>query len=45
VTFAVFDVARHTKLWNLDPERFEGAIGRWLDRQRLAGPPSTDHRA
>lgn len=45
VTFEVFDVARHTKLWNLDPERFEGAIGRWLDRQRLAGPPSTDHRA
>jgi alpha-beta hydrolase superfamily lysophospholipase len=45
VTFEVFDVARHTKLWNLDPERFEGAISGWLDRHRLAGPPSTDHRA
>ncbi|WP_371740016.1 alpha/beta hydrolase family protein [Frigoribacterium sp. VKM Ac-2836] len=45
VTFEVFDVARHTKLWNLDPERFESAISRWLDRQRLAGPRSTDQRA
>ncbi|ROS54441.1 S9 family peptidase [Frigoribacterium sp. PhB24] len=45
VTFEVFDVARHTKLWNLDPERFEDAVADWLDRQRLAGPPSTDQRA
>ncbi|WP_370543971.1 alpha/beta hydrolase family protein [Frigoribacterium sp. VKM Ac-1396] len=45
VTLEVFEVARHTKLWNLDPERFDAAISGWLDRQRLAGPPSTDHRA
>ena len=45
VTFEVFEVARHTKLWNYDPERFEGAITAWLGRQRPAGSRSTDHRA
>jgi alpha-beta hydrolase superfamily lysophospholipase len=30
VTFVPFDVARHTKLWNYDPERWEGAIRDWL---------------
>ena len=30
VTFVPFDVARHTKLWNYDPERWEGAIRAWL---------------
>jgi len=30
VTFVPFDVARHTKLWNLDRERWNGAIGTWL---------------
>ncbi len=30
VTFEEFTVARHTKLWNYDPERWNGAITRWL---------------
>jgi uncharacterized protein len=30
VTFVPFEVARHTKLWNYDPERWESAIRDWL---------------
>ena len=30
VTYEAFDVARHTKLWNYDRERWEGAIRRWI---------------
>jgi alpha-beta hydrolase superfamily lysophospholipase len=30
VTFVPFEVARHTKLWNYDPERWEAAIRDWL---------------
>ena len=30
VTFVPFEVARHTKLWNYDRERWEGAIRDWL---------------
>jgi alpha-beta hydrolase superfamily lysophospholipase len=30
VTLEVFEVARHTKLWNYDPDRWNGAIARWL---------------
>jgi len=30
VTFVPFEVARHTKLWNYQPERWEGAIREWL---------------
>lgn len=30
VTFEEFTVARHTKLWNYDPERWNGTIRRWL---------------
>lgn len=30
VTYEAFEVARHTKLWNYDRERWEGAIRRWL---------------
>jgi alpha-beta hydrolase superfamily lysophospholipase len=30
VTYEAFEVARHTKLWNYDRERWEGAISRWL---------------
>jgi alpha-beta hydrolase superfamily lysophospholipase len=30
VTFVPFEVARHTKLWNYDPARWEGAIREWL---------------
>ena len=31
VTFVPFTVARHTKLWNYDHERWTGAIRSWLD--------------
>nr|WP_286343713.1 alpha/beta fold hydrolase [Frondihabitans sucicola] len=37
VQLETFSVARHTKLWNIDSERFEGAIRGWLGRLR----PST----
>lgn len=30
VTFVPFAVARHTKLWNYDPERWAAAISGWL---------------
>jgi pimeloyl-ACP methyl ester carboxylesterase len=32
VTFEEFTTARHTKLWNYDADRWNGAIKRWLDR-------------
>ena len=32
VTFEAFEVARHTKLWNYDRRRWEGAIRGWLER-------------
>ena len=34
VTFEGFTTARHTKLWNYDADRWNGAIKRWLDRLR-----------
>ena len=33
-----FTVARHTKLWNFDPERWNRAIRVWLDEQGLRSP-------
>jgi dipeptidyl aminopeptidase/acylaminoacyl peptidase len=36
VEFEVFSVARHTKLWNIDPERFDRTIRGWLSRLPLA---------
>jgi len=30
VSYEAFEVARHTKLWNYDRTRWEGAIGTWL---------------
>ena len=30
VEMQVFEVARHTKLWNYDQERWSASIGRWL---------------
>jgi uncharacterized protein len=30
VTFERFRTARHTKLWNYDPDRWNGAIAQWL---------------
>jgi alpha-beta hydrolase superfamily lysophospholipase len=32
VTYDEFTVARHTKLWNYDPERWTNDIGTWLSR-------------
>ncbi len=32
VTFEEFSTARHTKLWNYDADRWNGAIRRWLGR-------------
>ena len=36
VQLEVFEVARHTKLWNYDPERFERVIETWLGERRRA---------
>lgn len=35
VELQVFDVARHTKLWNYDEQRWSGAIAAWLERHDL----------
>jgi pimeloyl-ACP methyl ester carboxylesterase len=32
VTFVPFSEAKHTKLWNVEPERWTAAIAGWLDR-------------
>jgi pimeloyl-ACP methyl ester carboxylesterase len=39
VTFEAFNTARHTKEWNVDPERWESLVTAWL-RQQLAPRPS-----
>ncbi|NYF16159.1 hypothetical protein HDC37_000973 [Microbacterium sp. AK009] len=36
VELIVFDVARHTKLWNYDQERWSSAIRTWLGRHGLS---------
>ncbi|MFJ4208157.1 alpha/beta hydrolase family protein [Paenarthrobacter sp. NPDC089675] len=33
VTFEPFHGARHTKEWNVDPEKWERLVGSWLQRQ------------
>jgi len=35
VTLEVFAVARHTKLWNVDPARFDRVIAQWLGANGL----------
>jgi len=37
VEMQVFEVARHTKLWNYDQERWSDSIRNWLERQGLTG--------
>ncbi|MBW9094663.1 alpha/beta fold hydrolase [Microbacterium jejuense] len=37
VELQVFEVARHTKLWNYDQERWSDAIRTWLERRGLTG--------
>ena len=39
VTFEAFNTAKHTKEWNVDPERWEALVSAWL-RQQLAPRPS-----
>lgn len=36
VELEIFQVARHTKLWNYDPERWTRVIRSWLDRHAAA---------
>jgi alpha-beta hydrolase superfamily lysophospholipase len=31
VSYEPFEIARHTKLWNYDREKWEGAIRRWIE--------------
>lgn len=40
VTFESFSVARHTKLWNFDPERWNAVMTSWLIRMRAAHEPA-----
>jgi pimeloyl-ACP methyl ester carboxylesterase len=35
VELQVFEVARHTKLWNYDQDRWSGAIRSWLERNGI----------
>lgn len=37
IEFEVFEGARHTKLWNHDPERWTGLVSSWLERS-MQGP-------
>ena len=32
VSYEAFEIARHTKLWNYDREKWEGAIRRWIEQ-------------
>ncbi len=40
-----FTRARHTKLWNYDPERWERAIRSWLDERGLTGTATSARTA
>jgi pimeloyl-ACP methyl ester carboxylesterase len=40
VEMQVFEVARHTKLWNYDQERWSDSIRRFLERLGLTSPAS-----
>lgn len=40
VEMKVFDVARHTKLWNYDQDRWSDSITAWVTDHGLAGAPS-----
>ncbi|MEO7350231.1 MAG: alpha/beta fold hydrolase [Terrimesophilobacter sp.] len=41
VTLESFQIARHTKLWNYDPERWNGAIRVWLAALPLRSAPTS----
>ena len=42
VELRVFEVARHTKLWNYDQERWSESIRIWIDRQIMQLPEETN---
>lgn len=42
VELEVFTEARHTKLWNYDPERWTRAIRRWVTERGLDSDPAED---
>lgn len=37
VTYEEFTRARHTRLWNTDPARWEAVVGKWFDQFARAG--------
>ena len=39
VSYEAFEIARHTKLWNYDREKWEGAIRRWIATLPNGAPP------
>jgi pimeloyl-ACP methyl ester carboxylesterase len=41
VTYEAFEIARHTKLWNYDRARWEGAIRDWLAKLPVGGAQRT----
>ena len=45
VTFHRWTGARHARLWNYDPVRFTGQIGRWLATLPLDGGAATSRTA
>jgi alpha-beta hydrolase superfamily lysophospholipase len=40
VDLKVFEVARHTKLWNYDQERWSDSIRNWISERGLSGVPA-----
>lgn len=43
VELKVFEIARHTKLWNYDQERWSGSIRTWLEQRGItAARPAAD---
>ena len=42
VTFEAFATARHTKEWNVDPERWEALVSAWLGQQLAPRPTPVD---
>ncbi|WP_169582504.1 MULTISPECIES: alpha/beta fold hydrolase [Microbacterium] len=42
VQLEVFEVARHTKLWNYDQDRWTARIRAWLEQQGVTGASATE---
>ncbi|WP_311477818.1 alpha/beta fold hydrolase [uncultured Gulosibacter sp.] len=43
VTYEEFTSARHTRLWNTDPDRWEAVVGKWFDRLATQASDSLVH--